>query len=227
MILVCCEDKNSTDSNKQKTLELQSFHTVKITGIFNLVLIQDSVNKLIINGNARKVQDATAYTIEDTLYIEANKKMLFGSYEKTNLELHFTTITVLWTYDPVKVSNIDTLNLNWFYYFAIGEIGEAELKINCDFFSFHNSQNTLGHFYFSGNSRVLHIFNRYGCSVFADHFIAETAYVTNQSIGDVFINVSSELEAYIWGTGNIYYDGNPHVETIEDWHNGGMLIPMN
>ena len=47
--------------------------------------------------------------------------------------------------------------------------------------------------------------------------------VINESIGDVYIQVENKLRVYIWGSGSIYYTGDPEVQVIEDRGTGNVV----
>lgn len=200
-----------------------SFSVVDITGIYNLVLIQDSANKLIVSGS-NDADLITCLVINDTLKIDDGKKISFNT-ERNSLELHFTNIAHLITRDPVNLSNVDTIRMNNFRLWAIGEISEVNLTIEVNLFEMANSANTLGHLYFNGEADYAYFFNRYGSSIFADSLKCSTAVVINESLGDVYVNARDKIQAYIWGPGKIYYYGNPEI-VIEEKKGKGELVPV-
>ncbi len=200
---------------------LGNFHAVRISGIYNIVLIQDSLNKLVISGK-NDINSISAVIKDDTLIIDDHKKMPFNP-NKNRLALHFSNLEYLVTYDPVNVSNTDTIKTDRFQYDAIGEIAQVKLAIDCNSFIFANSANTLGYFYFKGKAGYCSFFNRYGCSIFADSLYTKDAEITNESVGDVHINASDNIKAFIRGPGNICYYGNPVIEIAEKRGDGKMI----
>ena len=207
----------------KKVLRLEDFSHINIYGICNLVLRQDTFNLLTMEGVKDVVSDIEVKIMNDTLIIRNNNNRLFRIDERPSLCLIFKNISYLWTFDPVNVSSFDTLALDWFYYYPIGEIGEADLTINCGFFGLDNSANTLGRFYIKGKANDVHFFNRYGSSIYADSLISKEMQVINESIGDVYIQVENKLRVYIWGSGSIYYTGDPEVQVIEDRGTGNVV----
>ena len=204
----------------RKEMMLSSFKQVSIYGIYNVVLRQDTIHKLIIEGVEDFITDIEAQVRNDTLIIKDIHKNLFRIEERPTLYLHFTDIKHLWTLNPVKVTNEDTLKLDRFYYYPVGEIGEAQLTVQCNFFGMDNSANTLGRFYIKGTTQTAKFYNRYGSSIYADGLKAQVVEVYNESIGDVYVNADELLKVFIWGTGNIYYSGDPVVQIIEKRSSG-------
>jgi hypothetical protein len=213
---------NKDESTRE--LSLKDFHIVKISGIYNIVLIQDSTNRLVITGQ-NDINSIDAVMDEDTLVIDNNKKISLNP-NKNTLAIHFTNLEYMVTYDPVSVSNRDTLKANWFLYEAFGEIAEVSLVMDCYYFRMVNSANTLGSFYLKGKAHDCAFSNHYGSSIFADSLFCKNAEIYNESIGDIYVNASQKIIASIRGSGNIYYHGNPSIEIAEQ-KGDGKIIPLD
>jgi hypothetical protein len=219
--ILSCKKIFFTENTDTRNIFLNNFHAVKVYGICNLVLIQDSANSLNITGN-NDIFSIDAYIKDDTLVIDDNKKMSINP-NKNKFELHFSNLKFLVTYDPVNVTCKDTLKSEQFVYHAIGEISEVRLTVDCSYFLIASSANTLGYFYLSGKADGCMLFNRYGCSMFADSLICRNAEIINESVGDVYVNASENIKAYIWGPGNIYYHGTPEINIVEKKGDGRLI----
>lgn len=204
----------------RKEVSLNEYRYISIYGIYNLILKQDTAHKLTMEGPADVIDDIKVQVIDDTLVIRDIHKDLFRIEEKPVLCLQFADLACLCTYNPAKVTNEDTLKLDRFYYYPIGEIGEASLTVECNFFGLDNSANTLGRFHIRGRTHTAKFFNRYGSSIYADSLVSQIVQVFNESAGDVYVNAGELLEIYIWGPGNIYYSGNPVIEIVEKKDSG-------
>jgi len=223
LLFSSCQEILFNDNEQKKELLLENFNVVRIFGLYNIVLIQDSTDRVVINGK-NDVNSITAVVINDTLTIDDHKNLSFNP-NKNTLFLHFKDLKYLITYDPVNVLNLDTIKVLNFLFDAIGEIAEVKLVIDCDYFQLHNSANTLGHFYISGKSNSCMFFNRYGCSIYADSLFCKNGKIINESVGDVYVNVSERLYIFIWGPGNIYYYGTPQIDLVEK-KDKGKVIPI-
>jgi len=221
IFIVSCQEILFNEDERTKELNFDDFHAVLISGIFNIVLIQDSTNKLVITGK-NGINSIEAVAHDDTLVIDDNKKMSFNT-NKNNLEIHFSRLNYLVTYDPVSVVNKDTFKTDHFVYVAIGEIEEVSMTVNCITFHIVNSANTLGQFHLSGIADNCTFFNRYGSSIFADSLFCKDAEVVNESVGDVHVNASGNIRAFIWGPGNIYYYGTPAIDIVEKKGEGKLI----
>jgi len=219
--IISCQKIFFNEDESTRELFFEDFHAVKISGIYNIVLIQDSANRLVITGK-NDINSIDAVINDDTLIIDDHKKMSFNP-DKNTLALHFSNLEYMVSYDPVNVSNTDTIKADQFLYAAIGEIAEVRLVVDCNYFLVVNSANTLGYFYFNGKANNCTFFNRYGCSIFADSLSCKNAEIVNESVGDVYINASENIKAFIWGPGNIYYYGTPVIEIAEKRGDGKII----
>ncbi len=218
-----CRELLFNDESGTRKIVLDNFHAVDVTGIFNLVLLQDSSDLLEISGK-NNIGSIDAYINNDTLIIRDPHIKSFNPYKNT-LRLHFTDIKYLVTRDPVTLTCPDTIRAGTLGYDAIGEIAEVRLKVVCNTLVIVNSANTLGFFHLSGKASTTSYFNRYGCSIFADSLYVKNAIVRNESIGEVHVNASENLTVYINGPGNIFYFGDP-VVTIAEKNGDGRVIKI-
>lgn len=219
-----CQKIFFNEEESIREIHFENFHAVKFYGIYNIILVYDSINSLVITGK-NDVNSIKAMVKNDTLIIDDQKKMSFNP-NKNTLVLHFKNLQFMVTYDPVNISNTNTLKAEEFLYEALGEITEGRLTVDCNNFTFVNSANTLGYFYLNGIVNYCTIFNRYGSAVFADDLLCRNAEIINESIGDVHINASETIKAFIWGPGNICYYGSPVIE-IAERRGDGRLIRLN
>jgi hypothetical protein len=217
-----CSCSKIPDGNEPVIIPgLANFTAAKIRGIYNIILIQDTVNMIIISGDEH-LNSISARVTDDTLEV-ANRKNLSFRPGRNTLEIHFRNLEYLTTFDAVHVTNSDTLEAERFYYDALGEISEADLVVDCDYLFLCTSANTLGNIKLSGRAGYFSIFNRYGSSIIASDLKSREVFVTTQSIGNDYVNASDFLQAYIWGPGNIYYTGNPVTDVVERTGSGNLL----
>jgi hypothetical protein len=219
-----CNEILFHDKEKTRTIYLEDFHAAKISGIYNIVLIQDSANRLDITG-VNDINSIDAVIRADTLIIDNHKKMSFNP-NKNSLALHFSNLKYIVNYDPVNITNSDTIKAGQFIYEAFGEIVEARLTFDCDNLYFISYPYALGFFHLRGKANSCLLWNNYGSTLFADSLYCKDAEVINRSVGDVYVNASDNLRASIHGPGNIYYHGTPVIEMAEKT-GGGRIIKLN
>ena len=189
------------------------------------MLIQDTINRVILEGGENLLPHVETNIKDDTLIIKHSIRCIWlRDYEKINLYIHFSRLDRIITYAPVKIISTDTLTCNNLEYFAIGEIGEADMILNCNYFRFDDSYSTLGQFKFKGKSDKSRFYVNYGSSLFADSLISREADIYFKTIGDIRVHVTEHLRVWIWGPGNVYYSGNPGKVEIMEKRSTGSLI---
>lgn len=221
MLMLSCRKLFFDGAESRREITLEGFHSIVISGIYNIVLVQDSTDQLVITGK-NDISTISAFVNNDSLIIRDEKKMSINP-EKNTLTIHFSTVEHIVTWDPVNVMNSGTIKSQNFYFDALGEIANIKLKLDCRYFQLVNSANTLGNFYLKGKVLDCYLFNRYGCRIFADSLLCSTAAIINESVGDVRINASENIIAYINGPGNIFYYGTPSVNIAEKRGTGNVI----
>jgi hypothetical protein len=221
-LIISCQKIFFNDEESTREISLEQFQNVKISGIYNLVLVQDSTDRLEIKGK-NDIGSIDAITTNDTLIIDDHKKRSFNP-DRNSLVLHFTSIEQLELFDPVQLSNRDTIKAENFRFFALGEIAEVRIVIKCNYLLLTTDSNTLGYLYFSGRADNCWIWNRYGSCIYADSLHCRDAAIYNESVGVVNINASDNLNAFIRGPGNIGYYGNPAIMISEKRGTGKLIF---
>jgi len=221
VLIISCKKILFNQDESTREIQLENFHALKISGIYNFVLVQDSTNRLVITGK-NDIHSIDALIKNDTLIIDDHKKLSFNPNRNT-LVLHFSNIKYLDSSDPINLSNRDTIKADQFIFIAGGEIAEVRIVFKCNFFLATNNANTLGYLHFIGKAERCWIWNRYGSCMYADSLHCKDAVIYNESVGDVNINASDNIEAFIRGPGNIGYYGNPVINLAEKRGTGKMI----
>lgn len=224
LLAVSCQEIFFNGDESSREIKLPGFHSVSFSGIYDIVLVQDSTDRLLISGK-NNAGSVSAIVKNDTLMINDNRKMSLNPARNT-LELHFTGLNYIVTEDPVNISSTGIITADMFQYFAKGEISETNLAVNCNYLILYTSVNSLGYYYLKGKAGYCDLSARYGSSIFAGDLECNDGEILNESVGDVRANVSGSLKAHIRGSGNIYCYGNPSVD-IADHRGSGKLIMLS
>ena len=204
-----CQKILFNEEEGTREIPLENFHAVKFSGIYDVVLAQDSVNRLVITGS-NDIHSIDAVIEGDTLVIDDHKKRSLNP-ARNKLVLRFRSIDYMQFSDPVNLSNTDTIKADRLVLIAAGEIAEVRLVLDCNHLMALDNSNTLGYFHFTGKAESCWLWNRYGSCMYADSLICNEAVVYNESIGDIYLSASLNIQAYIRSSGNIYYYGSPEI----------------
>jgi Putative auto-transporter adhesin, head GIN domain len=205
---------------------VQDFDSIDVQDYVNLILSQDSMNKVtvesgqnIINGittevvdrqlvirNANKCNWLRSYDVPVNVYVSVKdlKKIYYlssGNISTTNTLKSYSLIIEVW-----GGSGIIDLDMDVFEgYFAL-VMGTADFNLHG-----HCAINTI----YSGD------FGLFQCKNLKTGY----SFVTNKSSNDCYVNASQFLQANINSIGNIYYTGNPDSLAI-NIHGAGSVIPF-
>jgi hypothetical protein len=221
VLIISCKKILFNENESTREITFGDFHAVKISGIYNFLLIQDSANRLVITGK-NDISSIDAIIKNDTLIIDDHKSLSFNP-NKNSLILHFSNLKFIDSTDPINLSNTDTIQADQFTLVAEGEIAEVRLVIKCNRFFALNNSNTLGYLHFIGKTESCWIWNRYGSSMYADSLHCKDAAIYNESVGDVSVNASDNIDAYLLGPGNICYHGTPVINIVEKRGTGKII----
>src|SRR5664280_1959613 len=89
-LIISCQKILFNEDESTREILLEDFHALKISGIYNFVLIQDSTNLLVITGK-NDIHSIDALIKDDTLIINDHKKISFNP-NKNTLVLHFSNL---------------------------------------------------------------------------------------------------------------------------------------
>lgn len=216
-----CTDLIFSDKEEHITIEAGGFNSLTTDGTFNIVLIQDSSDYVVVHGTNR-LDKINVKVTDSTVYVTDRNQFSLEPGINT-LEIHFTSLEYLLTQKSVQLTSNGTIIGDSFYWDALGEIAEASLLLKYNNVTICTSANTLGHINLGGEAENLILFSRYGSSVNAMELSCSHAEIANESAGNVYVNAHNTLIAYILGSGNILYKGDPVVTIAELAGKGKML----
>src|SRR5512133_372513 len=118
LFFISCHSILFNEDEGNREIFLSNFKAIKIRGIFNIVLVQDSTDRLVITGK-NNIGSVDASVKDDILVISDDGKMNFNP-EKNTLNIHFTTLENLVTFDAVNLSCEGILTTGDFVFDALG-----------------------------------------------------------------------------------------------------------
>lgn len=219
-----------SSSGKEIVVEqaLANFDSLYVNDVFDIELIQDTINKICIKGKEAFV-NSTYFNIENnTLILNNSHKCKFAKPKNNSvlINLHVKRISFIRLNASSKVFSNNTL----FNYESIGLVAtskynEADLNVNCDVFYYWNNHLNGGRINIKGQADIIKLWNVSLASVDASNLYVRKALVENSSKGYCKVNVSEILNCKIKGTGNVYCIGNPgEVNYVDSASIGGRLI---
>ncbi|GEM_PF-6110380 len=196
-----------------RKIEIANFSEISVEKLFNVELIQDSVNYLIIKGEENLISDVIA-KVEDSILIlshQISAKWL-QSTERIELELHLKSVSRISLKADCKIFSSNVLKNKEIGILQAAKLVEANFIFDCENVYFWNNGNTIGKYVFSGKTQKLHLWMYALSYVFAENLICENAFISQHSQENCNIFVRNSLEYEIFEVGNIVCYSEPqHV----------------
>jgi hypothetical protein len=213
----------------QKKFDLPAFDYLHLKSVFDVVLIQDSVYAITIEGDEDILKKVSADVSDSVLTMENNyiPKWLKPKSNKVKLYLRLKSLKEIDVYETSNVESQDTLYLPVLGVIFHCKLAEANIIINCNSFYYWDDFPCGGMLTLGGKAKNLAIWNFALMAVDAQNLIADTAYIENHSKGDCRVRAENILRYSILGQGNIYYYGTPQQIIARDTTSSGKLIKVD
>ncbi|MBU0487109.1 MAG: DUF2807 domain-containing protein [Bacteroidetes bacterium] len=235
LIVTSCKKENMCDCFKstgdfvEVERDAGEFTDVFIKGNEDIVLVQDTVNRIIVRAGEHLIDMVETKVSNGCLYID-NK------------------IRCIWArkYDARPVVTIHAKNFRYINSEGVGDVFCSNTIVQPDTFSME-VYNAMGVFHLSLNARAssiafhtgpgdLELSGKAGISYIysngfgildAQHFDADTTVVTLMNLGDAYVSAGYFLAAGINYLGNVYYRGNPTTIINNDAGEGALIFLEN
>jgi hypothetical protein len=227
LILFAC-NSNFEIEKTSLTLNNTYFKEIKVKSSFNIILKQDSLFRVTIETSESSLQNISAYTLGDTLFLlDENPNKWRTNYQTPTVTIHFIEIEKFNIYAPGNISSDGVIQQNNFRFFSTQHIGVVNLYLNVQNLSLitGNSQN-MGVYNLSGSAKYSNIWIRNTCSLNAKDLLIDDARIVNNSLNDCYVHTKNRLRVTLNSSGNIYFLGNPNEIVIDEQSATGKLINL-
>ncbi len=208
-------------------INLSSFDHLLLKENIEFVLIQDTVEKIIIEGGENLVGFISATVDNNVLKIENLNKCNFLRYEssKVKVYIHFKTLIELQFEGTETLVCQDTLNLSWFSLFVRDGGGSVNLSINASHL-YSTISNGYGDFNISGNVNNADLY--FQTTGYGDTYglnVQDTLSIISYTPSVCKVNSEgSILKADIRGIGDIWYKGMPDSVNLIRSGTGNLIL---
>ncbi|MBN1952871.1 MAG: DUF2807 domain-containing protein [Bacteroidales bacterium] len=200
------------------------FRTLKVDGIFNVYLIEDTFNFVVFTGGMRELGQVEGIVIDSCLILyNNNTSFLKPSGARVNAYVHFTDLRYLRILEPSKItgqgsiSSLKGISKDTY-------IADIDVELNCPRFLFYDTHMSAGTLKVSGSVGKCKFILHYAIQTDFTSLKTSELVVENKSKQDVYVNVEEELTARIFDEGNIFYSGSPRL-ILDTAIGTGRLLP--
>lgn len=193
-----------------KTLELPEYSVIEVESMFEIELVSDTLNKVLITCGENLYPYVKITTLDNVLHLKHDIKNNWSrKYEKVKLKLHTNSLLIINVRKPCKIFNNDIYKGNTLMIIDWNKYCDLNLNINLEYFHIEMSTDNFGQYSIKGKTQRVFILGRGSCFIKADNLISENCSVLHRGIGDIYVNVSNQLDVALESSGNVYYMGEP------------------
>ena len=206
--------------------ELSEFDTLVFSDVFDVTLIQDSVNHIKVIGTEKFVAHVQWEISNNTLTIknEGKYKWLNPSTNKIKLEITVNDLAKIVANETCNISTQHVLHANELGLVLKSKLNHASLQLDCNTFYYWNNFPCGGSVTLQGTCHKLKLWNYALMQIDSRQLETKITEVENTSKGDIHVWCTDSLMYKINGTGNIYLRGNPTYLLNHSGSGSGKLL---
>lgn len=213
LIIYSC-DELWLDNGKiiTKELHLEDFAEISINDMYDIELIQDTINKIKITGGSKIIAKLDINIKNSILEINTSSHSDWAhDYDRIKLTIYFTELEKITLNEPCSLYSNDTIRIEKLTLHALAEYADINLLVNIKDLHFANSESSAGVYIINGYSDNFTCWVRGSGILKALNLDAQNAFLRSQSICDCYIHVKKNLKVLFENKGKIYYIGNPTI----------------
>ena len=223
-LIVSCEMDKYADSITEVRYDFDLVRMINVKNDINVILVQDSLNYISVSAPEEMQELVKPEFKGDTIALTNNNKgkiLNRYGYEVT-VEVHFTDLKVLFLQGGGKISNIDTIQLDYLGIWTNGAIGQ--MHMNCEIGNIHLGLSTGNiEMVLKGKTDFLEIWTTSYVVMDFLKLDSKKVSIRNNSPTDCYVNVQEHLVSNVQSVGNVYYKGNPPVLEIKETGKGKTI----
>jgi len=199
-------------SETTKEIPLESFERLDLREHVEYVLIQDSLDMVVLKGGKNLLNLIEVKSESGLLTIENKNRCGFLRNAKKVVvaEIHFTKLVNIRFIGTEPLTNQGTINTDYLTFYSRDGAGDVNLNINALIVDAEANHGWCN-FTLTGTAQKARICaksNSY-CDV-SGLTVTDSIYVASETVGDIKINADNlKIYGYITESGNILYKGTP------------------
>jgi hypothetical protein len=200
-----CIDGNGTFASEDRSNGLKSFKHIDLDGSFDLVITQDTIQQVFIEGDENVISHIETRVSSDRLIIQTESNRCYNSEHK--LKVRASVISL----EDVNVDGSGNISCNGLttslLNIGIKGSGDADFS-NLNTESANVNIDGSGNVFLNGTATQTSFSIEGSGEIKASDFIQENCKVNIGGSGTIYTNFSESLTGSINGSGTIYYKGS-------------------
>jgi len=234
LVIASCSKDNRWDCLKRtgdisfKTENLQAFSILTLEDQFQVEIILDTIDKIIIEGGKNLLPLISCNVNEGNLSLKNNIRCRWArdyDKQKIKVKLYTRNLTGIYIKDKCEITSESVICSNNFFIEVMQNIvASANLKLQVSSFNFMQHSGT-GKYVFIGSAENAYFFIKGTGYIYAENLQSDYVHVVNKSTGNVYVNALKKLYVEFTGKGDVYYSGAPPEIVFDPSKSTGHIIP--
>lgn len=237
LLLIGCDRKDANDciqsagNTISQEVPVVAFNRILVEQGLNMVLIQDSVPKVVVQTGENLIPDIKVQVVDKQLQLRnENDCNFFREYGLTTIyvsspnvsEIRSSTQGEIRSEGTFKVDKLKVYSEN----FRNNEyLTSGEFYLDVDTKEFQLIFNGVSNMFIHGRTEQLNITMASGNGRFeGKDFTVENADIYHRSSNDVIVNVVGLLKADLYGTGDLIAVKRPATEEVTEHYKGKYIV---
>lgn len=237
LLLMGCDSKDANDciqsagNTIKQEVPVTAFNRILVEQGLNMVLIQDSLPKVVVQTGENLIPDIKVQVVEGQLQLRnENDCNFFREYGLTTIYVSSPNISEIrsstqgeirsegtFTVDKLKVYSENFRNNEY--------LTSGEFYLDVDTKEFQLIFNGVSNMFIQGRTEQLNITMASGNGRFeGKDFTVENANIYHRSSNDVIVNVVGLLKADLYGTGDLIAVKRPATEEVTEHYKGKYIV---
>ncbi len=209
-------------NNITKEYDISGFNAIKIGGSYDLILTQDSIYSVTIQGDDNIIERLEVEEINGTLRVKSKDNLCFNFKNNIILTVSAPNINTLETSGSARISSTNTLNVD---NFSVSSSGSSKIDLNIQANEVETITSGSGSITFTGSANTFNVKVSGSGKVNAPDFAVNNCTVNTSGSANLVLNVSDKLDVRSSGSSKVRYVGSP-VSVSQNISGSGSVKPL-
>lgn len=206
-----CDCFKGTGKSIIETRTPSDFTRVELHDNIDLVITQDTINKISVAGGEKLLSNLETKFTDDKLIIQNNNKCNWmRSYKKSKFTVYLSakSLNRIEYFGMGNITSTNTIITDTLMINCWNASGKIDIDVNTqnNFFGIHTGSTDM---YVHGTTNDNYLYNASNGFAHLENLHTNINAVVSNTTGDCYVNVDQHLDVKIKYIGNVYYYGNP------------------
>jgi hypothetical protein len=207
-----CELSTQMEGTTEKTYDFEALSFLHMKNHINLTLVQDSMNYIKVIAPENLQKGLKPEISGDSIVLRDKNGMQWkGRYSyDVQMELHFTTMRIMFLFGSGHIDNRDTLHFDLFDIWTNKSSHIIDLTLDANYFHLGLSTGSSD-IYISGKANSASVWSTSYSMVNMLELETDIVDVHNNSTNHIYVYPINQLKSLVGYSGNVYYKGSPGI----------------